>query len=73
MVELQRSKLKVQEEKITIVRSRLEEGRALPQDLLNEETKLAEIRKELYLYARDYMTALTELRKSLGKSPASKQ
>lgn len=33
MVELQRSKLKVQEEKITIVRNRLEEGRALPQDL----------------------------------------
>jgi outer membrane protein TolC len=73
MVELQRSKLKVQEEKITIVRNRLEEGRALPQDLLNEETKLAEIRKDLYQYARDYMTALTELRKSLGKSPASKQ
>jgi outer membrane protein TolC len=73
MVELQRSKLKVQEEKITIVRNRLEEGRALPQDLLNEETKLAEIRKDLYQYARDYMTALPELRKSLGKSPASKQ
>lgn len=73
MLELQRSKLKVQEEKINIVRSRLEEGRAVPQDLLNEETKLAEIRKDLYQYARDYMTALTELRKSLGKSLASNQ
>lgn len=73
MLDLQRSKLKVQEEKINIVRSRLEEGRALSQDLLTEETKLAEIRKDLYQYARDYMTALTELRKSLGKSPASKE
>jgi outer membrane protein TolC len=73
MLDLQRSKLKVQEEKIAIVRSRLEEGRALSRDLLDEETRLAEIRKDFYQNARDYMTALTELRKSLGKSPASNQ
>jgi hypothetical protein len=34
----------VQEEKIEVVRSRLGEGRALPQDLLEEETKLSETR-----------------------------
>lgn len=70
---LQQERVKVQEDKINIVRNRLQDGRALPQDLLNEETRLAEIRKDYYQYAHDYLSSLVEYRKASGKSPASNQ
>jgi outer membrane protein len=72
LLALQKDRIGVQEEKIAIVRSRLGEGRALAQDLLNEEARMAEIRKDYYQYAHDYLAALVELRKSSGKSPAPK-
>lgn len=72
LLALQQERIGVQEEKIAIVRSRLGEGRALAQDLLNEEARLAEIRKDYYQYAHDYLAALVELRKRSGKSPAPK-
>ena len=68
---LQQSRIAVQEEKISIVRTRLQEGRALSQDLLVEETRLAEIRKDYYQYAHDFLSTLVEYRKVSGKSPAS--
>lgn len=73
LMALQQERVKIQEDKINIVRNRLQDGRALPQDLLNEETRLAEIRKDYYQYAHDYLSSLVEYRKASGKSPASNQ
>jgi outer membrane protein len=67
-VDLQQQRLKVQEEKIGIVRSRLQEGRALPQDLLEEETKLSEIRDKLYQNMHDCLIAVAEYNKATGKN-----
>ncbi len=70
-VDLQQQRLKVQEEKIGIVRSRLQEGRALPQDLLEEETKLSEIRDKLYQNLHDCLVAVAEYNRASGKNPAA--
>ncbi|HLO81216.1 MAG TPA: TolC family protein [Chitinophagaceae bacterium] len=70
-VDLQQQRLKVQEEKIEIVRSRLQEGRALPQDLLEEETKLSEIRDKLYQNLHDCLVAVAEYNRASGKNPAA--
>jgi outer membrane protein TolC len=65
---IEQERLRIQEEKISIVRDRLTEGRALAQDLLEEETRLAEIRDNLYLRIHDYMVAMAELRRASGKN-----
>lgn len=70
-VDLQQQRLKVQEEKIEIVRARLQEGRALPQDLLEEETKLTEIRDRLYQNLHDCLVAVAEYNRASGKNPAA--
>lgn len=69
-VDLQQQRLKVQEEKIEIVRSRLGEGRALPQDLLEEETKLSETRDKLYQNMHDCLVAVAEYNRASGKNPS---
>lgn len=67
-VDLQQQRLKVQEEKIEIVRSRVSEGRALPQELLEEETKLSEIRDKLYVNMHDCLVAVAEYNRATGKN-----
>jgi outer membrane protein TolC len=69
-VDLQQQRLKVQEDKIEVVRSRLGEGRALPQDLLEEETKLSETRDKLYVNMHDCLVAVAEYNRATGKNAA---
>jgi len=44
------------------------EGRATAQDLLEEETKLSEIRNTLYQNLHDYLIALVSYNRSIGKT-----
>jgi outer membrane protein TolC len=72
-VGLQQQRIKIQDEKISLVKTRLEAGRALPRDLLDEETRLMEIKKNYYQNLHDLLVANVEFRKALGKSPAPNQ
>ena len=65
---LQQERILVQEGRIDIVRSRMMEGRATAQDLLEEETKLSEIRNTLYQNLHDYLIALVSYNRSIGKT-----
>jgi outer membrane protein len=65
---LQQERILVQEGRIEIVRSRMMEGRATAQDLLEEETKLSEFRNTLYQYLYDYLVALATYHRAIGKS-----
>jgi outer membrane protein len=65
---LQQERIIVQEGRIDIVRSRMMEGQATAQDLLEEETKLSEIRNTLYQNLHDHLVALVTYNRAIGKT-----
>ena len=64
--ELQQERIQVQEGRLDIIRNRIVEGRATAQDLLDEETKLSEIRNNLYQNLYDYLVALAHYNRAIG-------
>jgi outer membrane protein TolC len=67
LVRLQRERLAIREERIGLVKSRLEEGRATPQDLLEEETLLLREEDQLYQQLHDFLTSRLAYNKARGR------
>lgn len=63
---IQQEKIQIQEERIGIIRNRLQEGRATAQELLDEETALAKEQDTLFRIQYDLLVARLEKEKAGG-------
>jgi hypothetical protein len=67
LVHLQKERIAIREDRITLVKSRLQEGRARPQDLLDEDTQLLLEQDTLYRQLHDFLVARIAYNKARGK------
>ena len=67
LVRLQQERIAIREQRLGLVRSRLQEGRATPQDLLDEETQLLREEDTLYQQLHDFLTARLAYNKARGR------
>ena len=67
LVRLQRERIAIREERLGLVKSRLQEGRATAQDLLEEETQLLREQDALYQQLHDFLTARLAYNKARGR------
>ena len=63
---VQKEKIQVQEERIDIIRNRMQEGRASAQDLLDAETALSKEQDELFRIQHDLLLAILAKEKAKG-------
>ena len=67
LVNIQRERIAIRKDRLGLVRSRLTEGRATPQDLLDEESLLLQEQDNLYRQWHDFLTARLAYNKARGR------